>query len=191
MIQVYTGNGKGKTTAAIGQTIRALGHNWKILVIQFMKGDEYGEIKVLKSLPNITVQQFGLSTFVKKGEAKPEDIRLAQEGLKVAKKAVESKSYDMIILDELNVALDYGLLSIKDVLPMLKSAPPDLEIVITGRYAPKELIEIADLVSEVKEIKHPLQKGVVNRSGIDYWIPLASGFLIFIGIYKISFGFDQ
>ncbi|MEO0100875.1 MAG: cob(I)yrinic acid a,c-diamide adenosyltransferase [candidate division WOR-3 bacterium] len=168
MIQVYTGNGKGKTTAAIGQAIRALGHNWKILMIQFMKGDEYGEIKVLKKLPNITVKQFGLKTFVKKGELKPDDIKLAREGWQLAKEAIESRKYDMIILDELNCALDYGLLTVKEVLTVLLSAPRDLEIIITGRYAPKELIEIADLVSEIKEIKHPLQKGVVNRSGIDY-----------------------
>jgi cob(I)alamin adenosyltransferase len=168
MIQVYTGNGKGKTTAAIGQAIRALGHGFKILFIQFMKGDEYGEIKTLKKIPNITVKQFGLPTFVKKGEPKPDDIRLAQEGWQLAKRAIEKKDYDMIILDELNCALDYGLLSLKDVLPTLKSAPKDLEIVITGRYAPSELIAVADLVSEMKEIKHPLKKGVVNRVGIDY-----------------------
>ncbi|MEO0102620.1 MAG: cob(I)yrinic acid a,c-diamide adenosyltransferase [candidate division WOR-3 bacterium] len=168
MIQVYTGNGKGKTTAAIGQAIRALGHNWKVLMIQFMKGDEYGEINTLKNISNITVKQFGLKTFVKKGEPKPEDIKLAREGWQLAKEAIAGRKYDMIILDELNCALDYGLLDIKEILPVLVSAPRDLEIIITGRYAPEELIKIADLVSEVKEIKHPLTKGVVNRIGIDY-----------------------
>ncbi len=168
MIQVYTGNGKGKTTAAIGQAIRALGQGFKVLIIQFMKGEEYGEIRVLKNLPNIEVRQFGRPTFVKKGKPEEADIRLARAGLKFAEDKIKEGSVDMLILDELNVAIDYGLLSLTNVLPILQRAPKDMEIVITGRYAPDELMAIADLVSEIKEIKHPLRKGVVNRPGIDY-----------------------
>ncbi len=168
MIQVYTGDGKGKTTAALGQALRALGHSFRVLLIQFMKGEESGEIKVLKNLRNITIRQFGRKTFVKRNEPEEEDIRWAKEGLSFAKEAIEKKGYDMIILDELAVALDYGLLKIDEVLPVLKSSPREVEIVITGRAAPKEIIEIADLVSEVKEVKHPIKKGVVNRVGIDY-----------------------
>ncbi|MEO0093774.1 MAG: cob(I)yrinic acid a,c-diamide adenosyltransferase [candidate division WOR-3 bacterium] len=169
MIQVYTGDGKGKTTAAIGQAIRALGHNFKVLMIQFMKGDKsYGEIVATKDIPNFEIRQFGLPTFVKKGEPSPEDIRLAQEGLNFAKKALQSNQYQMIILDEINVAIDYGLVKLAEVLELIKICPKSIELVLTGRYAPKELIDLADLVSEIKEIKHPYTKGYVSREGIDY-----------------------
>ncbi|MEO0083737.1 MAG: cob(I)yrinic acid a,c-diamide adenosyltransferase [candidate division WOR-3 bacterium] len=169
MIQIYTGNGKGKTTAAIGQAIRALGHNYKVLMIQFMKGDpNYGEIKTIKKLKNFKLIQSGLPTFVQKGNPTKEDIKLAEKGLELAKKAVNDKKYQMIILDEINVAIDYGLIKLSDVLALVKNCPQEIELVLTGRYAPQALIDIADLVSEVKEIKHPYQKGLVSRKGIDY-----------------------
>ncbi len=169
MIQIYTGNGKGKTTAAIGQAIRALGHNWKIIMIQFMKGDtDYGELKTLKKLKNFKVIQAGLPTFVKKGNPSKQDIEYAQKGLNLARKVVKEKRYNMIILDEINVAIDYGLIKLSDVIELIKNCPKQIELILTGRYASQELIEIADLVSEIKEIKHPYQKGFVSRKGIDY-----------------------
>ncbi|MEO0074900.1 MAG: cob(I)yrinic acid a,c-diamide adenosyltransferase [candidate division WOR-3 bacterium] len=169
MIHIYTGNGKGKTTAAIGQAIRALGHNYKVLMIQFMKGDpDYGEIKTISKIKNFKVIQSGLPTFVEKGNPTTEDMKLSQNGFALAKKAINKKKYQMIILDEINVAIDYGLIKLSDVVKLIKSCPKQIELILTGRYAPKELIEIADLVSEIKEIKHPYQKGFVSRKGIDY-----------------------
>ncbi len=169
MIQIYTGNGKGKTTAAIGQGIRALGHKWKILMIQFMKGDaDYGEIKALKKIKCFKVIQVGLPTFVQKGNPSKADIEYAEEGMKLARKAIKAKRYNMVILDEINVAIDYGLIKLEDVLDLIKTCPKNKELILTGRYAPKELIGIADLVSEIQEIKHPYQKGFVSRKGIDY-----------------------
>ncbi|MCX7756796.1 MAG: cob(I)yrinic acid a,c-diamide adenosyltransferase [candidate division WOR-3 bacterium] len=169
MIQVYTGNGKGKTTAAIGQAIRALGHGYKVLMIQFMKGDpNYGEVKFLKKLKNFKLVQSGLPTFVKKGHPSDEDRKLAQAGISLAEKSIACKKYQMIILDEINVAIDYGLIDLKTVLKLIKECPKETELILTGRYAPQELIDLADLVSEVKEIKHPYQKGIVSRKGIDY-----------------------
>jgi cob(I)alamin adenosyltransferase len=169
MIQVYTGDGKGKTTAAIGQAIRAIGHNFRVLMIQFMKGDStYGEIIATQKIPKFEILQFGLPTFVKRGEPSPEDLKLAKDGLAFAKKAINSNEYQMIILDEINVAIDYGLLKLSEVIEIVKSCPKSLELILTGRYASKELIELADLVSEVKEIKHPYMQGYVSREGIDY-----------------------
>lgn len=169
MVQVYTGDGKGKTTAAIGQALRAIGHNFSVLMIQFMKGDaNYGEILAAKNLPNLEIKQFGLPTFVKKGEPSPKDVKLAQAGLAFAKNALKTNKYQMIILDEINVAIDYGLIDLEEVLALVKECPSTVELVLTGRYAKKELIALADLVSEIKEIKHPYQKGYVSREGIDY-----------------------
>ncbi|MCX8014733.1 MAG: cob(I)yrinic acid a,c-diamide adenosyltransferase [candidate division WOR-3 bacterium] len=166
---MYTGNGKGKTTAAIGQAIRALGHNYKVLMIQFMKGDpNYGEIKTIKKIKNFKVIQSGLPTFVEKGNPSKQDIKLAEKGFALAKKAIKEKKYQMIILDEINVAIDYGLVKLPDVIELVKTCPKQIELILTGRYAPKELIDLADLVSEIKEIKHPYQKGFVSRKGIDY-----------------------
>jgi cob(I)alamin adenosyltransferase len=169
MIQIYTGNGKGKTTAAIGQGIRALVHRKKVIMIQFMKGDpDYGEIITLKKLRNFKVIQTGLPTFVEKGNPSKDDIKLAQKGLALARKVLTEKKYQVIILDEINVAVEYGLIKLSDVLKIITSCPKDIELILTGRYAVKELIEKADLVSEIKEIKHPYQKGFVSRKGIDY-----------------------
>ncbi|MBS4016119.1 MAG: cob(I)yrinic acid a,c-diamide adenosyltransferase [Candidatus Latescibacteria bacterium] len=169
MIHIYTGNGKGKTTSAIGQAVRALGHKYKVIMIQFMKGDpNYGEIKTLKKIRNIKVVQSGLPTFVEKGKPSKEDLKLAAKGFALAKKALKEKKYQMVILDEINVAVDYGLLQLADVIKLAENCPKNIELILTGRYASKELIDIADLVSEIKEIKHPYQKGFVSRKGIDY-----------------------
>ncbi len=169
MIQIYTGNGKGKTTAALGLALRAVGHKKRVLMIQFMKGKiNYGELKAARQLKNFEIEQFGRSSFVDRDNPAPIDRRLAQKGFERAKEAVKSKRYDIIILDELNVALDYGLISLNDVIEFLKTIPKKTELVITGRYMPEELIPYADLVSEIREVKHYFQKGIKARKGIEY-----------------------
>jgi len=168
-VHVYTGKGKGKTTAALGLALRACGHNWKVLMICFMKGDpNYGEIILAKNIPNFTIVQSGLPTFVEKGAPSEEDIKLAREGLQMAEKAIQQKKYDMIILDEINVAVDYDLLTLKEVLELIDKKPAEVELVLTGRSAHPDLVKKANLVSEVLEIKHYYTKGIDGREGIEY-----------------------
>jgi len=169
LIQVFTGNGKGKTTAALGEALRASGHNYKVLVVQFMKSDtKYGEVKISKKIKNLDIKPFGLPTFVKKGEPSSDDIKLAKEALNFAKSSIMERKYDMVILDEINVAIAYGLLKLEDVLTILRKRPGGIEIILTGRYAPEEIIKIADLVSDIAEIKHPYQKGIPARKGVEW-----------------------
>jgi cob(I)alamin adenosyltransferase len=168
-IQVYTGDGKGKTTAALGQALRACGHGLKVLMIQFMKGSKnYGEVMISNEVPGLTLIQSGLPTFVEKGNPSDEDLRLAKEGMEMAAKAVNQASCDILILDEINVAVDYGLVEARKVLDLIKRRPPGMEIILTGRYAPTEFTEIADLVTEMKEIKHHYMSGLPMREGIEY-----------------------
>ena len=169
MFQVYTGNGKGKTTAAFGQALRATGHGWPVLVIQFMKGDPgYGEVVAARGIENLEVVQTGLPTFVERGNPSAEDRAEAARGLELARNALGCGRYRMVILDELNVAVDFGLVSLKDALALVDACPDGVELVFTGRDARPEVIARADLVSEVKEVRHPMQKGIVNRVGIDH-----------------------
>lgn len=169
IVLVYTGNGKGKTTAAMGQALRALGHGSKVLVIQFMKGKKYGEVLCAeKYLPNLKIIPCGLDSFVMKDNPAPVDIELARQGLKLAKEAVASKEYQMIILDEINVALDFKLIPLAEVLDLIRNKPAEIDLVLTGRYAPQEIIDLADTVSEVKEIKHHYSKGIKERAGIEF-----------------------
>ena len=168
-IQVYTGNGKGKTTASLGLAVRALGHGQKVLMIQFMKGSErYGEIKFAGRTPGLTILQCGRKRHVRKGRVQPEDRRLAKAGLEKARRIILGKRCDLVVLDEVNVALDYRLLEVDDVLELLKSKPREVEVVLTGRCAPKEIIEMADLVSEMKEVKHHYRKGIKARMGVEF-----------------------
>ncbi|MFH1219398.1 MAG: cob(I)yrinic acid a,c-diamide adenosyltransferase [Candidatus Eisenbacteria bacterium] len=168
-IQVYTGNGKGKTTAALGQALRACGHGLSALMIQFMKGSaNYGEVIVAPSIPNFRIVQSGLPTFVKKFAPSEEDLRLAREGLDLARKAIEEASCDVLILDEINVAMDYDLVKVEDVLDLLKLRPPHMEIILTGRYAPAEILEVAHLVTEMREVRHHYGAGKEMREGIEY-----------------------
>lgn len=168
-IQVYTGDGKGKTTAALGLTLRACGHGLKVLMIQFMKGSKnYGEVIIADEIPGFTLIQSGLPTFVEKGNPSEEDLKLAKEGMEMARKAVADASCDILILDEVNVAVDYGLVGVKQVLEIVRQKPPEMEIILTGRYAPPEFMEIADLVTEMKEIKHHYMSGLGMREGIEY-----------------------
>lgn len=167
-MHVYTGNGKGKTTAALGLALRACGAGKKVFFAQFIKGKPYSEIEAInKFLPQITIKQYGLDCFIYNEPTKA-DIKIAQEGLLEIEKIIQSEEYDILVLDEANIALYYNLFSLENFLKLIKSRPDNLEIIITGRYAPQELIDIADLVSEIKEIKHYYTKGVEARKGIEY-----------------------
>lgn len=168
MIQVYTGDGKGKTTAALGLSLRALGHGEKVFIVQFMKGRTYGELACCENIPRITIVMSGRDGFIKKGAPEEIDLRMAQEGLELAREVIAAGEHRLVILDEMNVALDYNLLDLDEVLVMLKTRPSHVEIVCTGRNAPPELIETADLVSEIREVKHYYHAGVKMRKGMEY-----------------------
>ena len=160
---------KGKTTAALGLALRAVGHGMKVLMIQFMKGSsEIGEIKAAQKLaPYLTILPRGRGTFVSKENPDPEDIQVAREGFLVAQKAIQNREYDVVILDEINVAVEYGLISFSDLLHLLNSKPEEVEIVLTGRNARPELLERADLVTEMVKRKHYFDEGVPARKGME------------------------
>lgn len=181
---VYTGGGKGKTTAALGLALRAIGHGFRVYVIQFLKGGIYiGEYIQSKRMRNLTIKQFGkpcpYSDLMKLGEAEcgncrecfmtaEEDKAKADAAIKHAKEIVMSKKYDIVILDEVNVAMKKGLISAKTVLDLIKNKPNSVELVLTGRGAPDRIIEAADIVTEMKAIKHPEKRGLSGRMGIEY-----------------------
>ena len=168
-VQVYTGNGKGKTTAALGLALRAAGHGLKTYIGQFMKGQHYGELEAAKLVkPYITIEQYGRPGWVHVHKPpKEEDVRLAQEGLRRAREAMLSGEYDIIVLDEITTAHYFELISLEDMLELIRSKPENVELVFSGRYAPQELIEIADLVTEMREVKHYYRKGIPARDGIE------------------------
>jgi len=169
LIHVYTGNGKGKTTGSLGLALRACGHGWKVKMICFMKGDpSYGEVLISNKIDNFELIQSGLPTFVKKGAPSEEDLRLARQGFELGRRLSKDDTVDMLILDEINVAVDYGLISLEQLLELIDEKSETQELVLTGRYAAEEVIRKADLVSEVQEIKHPYQKGIPGREGVDY-----------------------
>ncbi len=169
MIQVYTGAGKGKTTAALGLAFRALGHNQKVLLLQFIKaGKDSGELKAARRFSGFKIVQAGRPGWIKQNKATLRDKQLAEQGLRAAAKAIASKKYNLVILDELNVAVKFGLLQSEQVKEILKNRPKSVEVVITGRYAHPEIIKIADLVSEIRELKHYYKNGVGARAGIEY-----------------------
>lgn len=167
-IHIYTGNGKGKTTASIGLGIRAAGAGYKVHMVQFMKGRRYSELDGLEKVDNFTVSQHGRDEFVSKDNPEQIDIDLAQEGFSYAKKIIKNNEFDMVILDEINVAVDFNLIKLEELLDIIGDKPESLELVLTGRYANPEVVKIADYVSEVLEIKHPYQQGVEARKGVDF-----------------------
>jgi cob(I)alamin adenosyltransferase len=169
LVIVITGNGKGKTTSAFGQVLRAVGQGYKVLVVQFMKGRKYGEYKAAKEyLPNVTVRLVGLDSFVMRDNPAPIDIEMAQKGFDLVKKAIKSGKYNMIIMDEINVAMDFKLVDLKEVIEVIKNRPAGIDLILTGRNAPAQIMELADTVSEIKEIKHHYAAGIKNRAGIEY-----------------------
>jgi cob(I)alamin adenosyltransferase len=167
MIQVYTGSGKGKTTAALGLALRAAGAGLNVYIGQFAKGRDYCEIKALKKISNIKVEQFGRRCFIKKIPKKI-DVQMALAGLKRVNEIIAKKKYQLVILDEINIAVKLGLVPLNDVLRLIKAAPGDIELVLTGRYAHSEIIRLADLVSQIKEVKHYYAKGIKARPGIEF-----------------------
>ena len=169
LVQVYTGPGKGKTTAALGLAVRAAGHGFKVYMIQFMKGKiDYGELETAKSIPNFEIKQFGRPEFVSKKNPHPQDIKLAQKGFEHAKEIVLSKEYDIVILDEINVAMDFKLIPVQDVVTLIEEKPKTVELVLTGRNCPREIVKTADYVTEMLEIKHPYAEGTLARKGIGW-----------------------
>ncbi|MCG8568776.1 MAG: cob(I)yrinic acid a,c-diamide adenosyltransferase [Spirochaetes bacterium] len=164
-VQVYTGNGKGKTTAAFGLALRSVCAGNRVYIGQFVKGQKYSELNTPQYLPNITIEQFGRGCFIFK-EPTPDDVEAAKKGLKRVTEVIHSGQYDLVVLDEINIALYYQLFSADEVLELLK-IPHEAEVILTGRYAPQQLIDFADLVTEMKEIKHYYKKGVSARKGIE------------------------
>jgi len=169
LIQIYTGDGKGKSTAAFGLALRALGSGLNVAIVQFMKkGGWYGETIMLESLPNLELYAFGCDHFIKKGTPDAENIAQCQAALAKTREIIAQNQVDVLILDELNNALFFELMSEAEALQLLADKPSQMELVITGRNAPESLIAAADLVTEMREIKHPYQQGVQARKGIEY-----------------------
>ena len=167
MIQVYTGNGKGKTTAAIGLAVRAAGAGLKVYIGQFCKGRDYSELHALKKIKNIKIEQLGAPCFIKR-KPSAKDFAIAKKGFSRIKNIIARKYYDMVILDELSVAVKLGLIKVDEVIGLLKKPSNMKEIIITGRCAPKEVIKLADLASEIREIKHYYKKDIKARKGIEF-----------------------
>ena len=166
-VHIYTGDGKGKTTAALGLALRAIGAGLKVYMAQFIKKGDYSEINAMKRFPDcVTVEQFGRGRFTR-GKPTPADIEAARKGLTRVNEILSSMQYHIVILDEINVAVTYGIFSIADLLGIIDRKPEDVELIITGRSAAPEIVEKADLVSEVKAIKHYFQSGVKARIGIE------------------------
>ena len=173
-IQVYTGNGKGKTTASLGLAMRALGRCWKVLIIMFTKGgDDYGELNSFRNLSpeisqNLTIIQAGLDRIVYENNKTDADTAEIKKGWELAKNAIQNDAYNLIILDEANIAIDMGFIDLNEVIDVLKNKPEEMEIVLTGRNAKQEIIDIAHLVSEIKPVKHYWDTGIAARKGIEY-----------------------
>ena len=168
-VQIFTGEGKGKTTAALGMVVRALGHGLRAYIVVFMKGDyPYGEWNTLSKLPNVKVATFGFREFTDPSNVRPEEKEQAKLALSAAHEAMLSSGYDLIVLDEVNVAVAWKLIELDEVLKLIRDKPPSVELILTGRYADKELIKQADLVTECLKIKHPYDEGITSREGIEY-----------------------
>lgn len=165
-VHIYTGNGKGKTTAALGLSIRAVAAGKKVFFGQFIKGMEYSELKIQDYIPNLEIEQFGIECFIYNDPTEA-DIKVAREGLKKCRDILSSGEYDVVVLDELNIAIYYKLFTVEEAIEAIEKRAPHVEVIVTGRYAEEGLIEIADLVTEMKEIKHYYTQGIESRRGID------------------------
>ena len=173
-IQVYTGNGKGKTTASLGLAMRALGRDWKVLIVMFTKGgNDYGELNTFRQFSpkiseNLRIVQAGLDRVIYKANENEKDHKKIKRGWNIVKKAVKNDEYQLIIMDEANIAIDMGILDVDEVIDVLKNKPDEMEIVLTGRNAHPKIIEVAHLVSKIEPIKHYWDKGITARKGIEY-----------------------
>ena len=169
LVQIFTGDGRGKTSAAIGAVIRALGHGLRVYIAFFMKGDyPYGERSILSQLPNVTVDSFGSREFVDPANIKPEEKEQAKRALAAAREAMLSGGYELVVLDEVNLAVAWNLIELDEVVRLIDDKPEDVELILTGRRADTQLIKSADLVTEMLKIKHPYDEGIVAREGIEY-----------------------
>ncbi|ANA41039.1 MULTISPECIES: cob(I)yrinic acid a,c-diamide adenosyltransferase [Geobacter] len=169
LVQVYTGNGKGKTTASLGLALRAVGRGMRVCMIQFIKGGgPYGEhMAAAKFSPLLTIHQTGRDTWLFRDNLDPEDVRIARESLDLGRQVLTGGAYDLVILDEINGAAWFGLISADDILALISRKPPQVELVLTGRNADSRVIDAADLVTEMVEVKHYYQQGVQARIGIE------------------------
>ena len=169
LVQIFTGEGKGKTTAALGAVIRALGHGLRVFVVYFMKGDyPYGERNILSTLPNVTIASFGSLEFVAPVNVKPEEKEQARQALAATREAMLSGNYDLIVLDEINLAVAWKLVELDEVVRLITDKPQNVELILTGRQADTKLVQLADLVTEMLKIKHPYDNGLASRKGIEY-----------------------
>ncbi len=170
LVAVFTGNGKGKTTAAMGTAVRAAGYGFKVFIVFFLKGKMFtqGEVRAFAKFPNVKTETYGTSEWVKKGSENPEARSQSKKALESAGKALSSGDYDLVILDEVNSALDFGLVSLEDVIGLIASRPSNVDLILTGRGANPAVIEAADVVTEMVNIKHAFERGVPAREGFDY-----------------------
>ncbi len=179
LVQVYTGNGKGKTTCALGAGLRAAGHGLEVVMISFMKAKcairngaediNYGEFRSTEQIPNFTIIPVGRETFVDKGNPDPIDVKMANDGLNLAKDAIRDKKCDVLILDEINVAVEWNLFSVNEQLDLIRNKPEEMELIMTGRYARQEVIDAADLVTEMREVKHYFKTNNIKaRRGFEF-----------------------
>jgi len=169
LVQIFTGEGKGKTTAALGVVIRALGHGLRVYIVYFMKGSyPYGEHNILSKLPNVTMDSFGGLEFIDPTNVKPEEKEQARQALTAAREAVLSGNYDLVVLDEVNLAVAWKLVELDEVVKLISGRPQNVELILTGRQADTALVQMADLVTEMLKIKHPYDKGIMARKGVEY-----------------------
>lgn len=169
-IQVYTGGGKGKTTASLGLLVRASGYGHRSCVVSFLKGDpNYGELRFIREhMPLVEYHLAGRMNFVDPANPDPEDVQVARDGLQTAAEAIASGDFHVVVLDEINVAVNLGLLDVQQVLEPIRSRPQHVEVVLTGRDAPEEFVQAADLVTEMRQVKHFYEAGIPARRGIEF-----------------------
>ncbi|MBI2854490.1 MAG: cob(I)yrinic acid a,c-diamide adenosyltransferase [Chloroflexi bacterium] len=168
LVEVFTGNGKGKTTSALGIVMRAVGHGLRVCIVYFMKGDyPYGEQAVLAKMPNVSFYRFGFLEFCDPNNVKEEEKEQARRALQTARDAMMSGKYDVVVLDEVNVAAAWKLIGVNDVVSLIKDKPEKVELILTGRGADQRVVDLADLVTEMVKVKHPYDRGILSRAGID------------------------